>query len=46
MFVLRSPHGAARIVSIDTTEAEAMPGVRLVPTGEHPEMTALGTIQS
>jgi carbon-monoxide dehydrogenase large subunit len=45
-FVVRSPHATARIVKIDTTAAEAMPGVHLVLTGEHPEMTALGTIQS
>src|SRR5262249_19190611 len=31
--VLRSPHAHARIVSIDTTAAEAMPGVRAVITG-------------
>ncbi|MEN5082660.1 xanthine dehydrogenase family protein molybdopterin-binding subunit [Bosea sp. TWI1241] len=30
---LRSPHAHARIVSIDATEALAMPGVRLVATG-------------
>jgi carbon-monoxide dehydrogenase large subunit len=46
LFVVRSPYGAARIVKIDTAAAEAMPGVQLVLTGEHPEMTALGTIQS
>ncbi len=45
-FVLRSPHGAARIVKIDTALAETMPGVHLVLTGEHPEMTALGSIRS
>jgi carbon-monoxide dehydrogenase large subunit len=31
---LRSPYAHARIVSIDTAEARAMPGVRLVATGE------------
>jgi len=46
LFVVRSPHGAARILSIDVTEAEKMPGVHLILTGEHPEITALGTIQS
>lgn len=46
LFVIRSPHGAARIVKVDTAEAEQMPGVHLVLTGEHPEMTALGSIQS
>ncbi|PTM42969.1 xanthine dehydrogenase family protein molybdopterin-binding subunit [Bosea sp. 124] len=30
---LRSPYAHARIVSIDATEARAMPGVRLVATG-------------
>ena len=33
MLVLRSPHAHARIVSIDTSEAEAMPGVEGVITG-------------
>src|SRR5258706_2182124 len=32
--VLRSPHAHARIVSIDTTEAETVPGVRAVITGK------------
>lgn len=31
--VLRSPHPNARIVSIDTTAAESMPGVKAVVTG-------------
>src|SRR5690606_21853058 len=31
--ILRSPHPHARIVSIDTSAAEAMPGVRAVVTG-------------
>ncbi len=31
--ILRSPHPHARIVSIDTSEAEAIPGVRAVVTG-------------
>ena len=30
---LRSPHASARIVSIDTAQAEALPGVRVVLTG-------------
>jgi CO/xanthine dehydrogenase Mo-binding subunit len=34
MTVLRSPHASARIISIDTSEAEALPGVRYVVTGE------------
>jgi CO/xanthine dehydrogenase Mo-binding subunit len=32
--VLRSPHAHARIVSIDTSAAEAMPGVKAVITGK------------
>lgn len=32
--ILRSPHAHARILSIDTTEAEALPGVYAVLTGE------------
>lgn len=32
--VLRSPHARARIVSIDTTKAEALPGVKIVLTGK------------
>lgn len=32
--VLRSPHAHARIVRIDTSAARALPGVRLVLTGE------------
>ena len=31
---LRSPHGHARIVSIDTSAAEAMPGVKAVVNGD------------
>jgi CO/xanthine dehydrogenase Mo-binding subunit len=31
--ILRSPHAHARIVSVDTSEAEAMPGVLAVLTG-------------
>jgi CO/xanthine dehydrogenase Mo-binding subunit len=39
--VLRSPHAHARIVSIDTSAAEAMPGVQAVITGRDlPETTA------
>src|SRR5918911_5489662 len=34
MEILRSPHAHARIVSIDTTKAWAIPGVHLVLTGE------------
>ncbi len=32
-YVVRSPHAHARILSIDTSEAEAMPGVKAVLTG-------------
>src|SRR5262249_13850499 len=32
--ILRSPHAHARIVSIDTTAAEAVPGVKAVVTGK------------
>lgn len=32
--LLRSPHAHARIVKIDTTEAERLPGVRAILTGE------------
>ena len=31
---VRSPHAHARIVSIDTSRAEAMPGVKAVVTGD------------
>jgi carbon-monoxide dehydrogenase large subunit len=34
MAVLRSPHAAARIVSIDASRVRAMPGVRYVVTGQ------------
>src|SRR5690606_31745417 len=32
-FILRSPHAHAKIVSIDTTKAMAVPGVRAIVTG-------------
>ena len=32
--ILRSPHARARIVSIDTSKAAALPGVKIVLTGE------------
>jgi xanthine dehydrogenase molybdenum-binding subunit len=32
--ILRSPHGHARIVKIDTAKAEALPGVKAVLTGQ------------
>lgn len=31
---VRSPHAHARVISIDTSEAEAMPGVEAVCTGK------------
>ena len=36
--VLRSPHPHARLVSIDTSEAEALPGVRSVITYENAQV--------
>lgn len=41
--ILRSPHPHARIVSIDTSEAERLEGVHAVVTGRHME-TAYGII--
>src|SRR5688572_14811775 len=41
-YVLRSPHAHARIKSIDTTAAKAMPGVHLVLTGKDEAITSLG----
>ena len=39
--VVRSPHAHARIVSIDTREAEAVPGVKAIVTGkDFPETSA------
>jgi len=32
--IIRSPHARARIVSIDTSKAEALPGVKVVVTGK------------
>jgi carbon-monoxide dehydrogenase large subunit len=43
LFVLRSPHAAARIVRIDATAARAMPGVLLVLTPA--EVEALGVLR-
>jgi aerobic carbon-monoxide dehydrogenase large subunit len=42
-YVLRSPHGHARIVSISTDAARTMPGVALVLTGEDEAVRRLGT---
>jgi hypothetical protein len=46
LFMVRSPHAAARVVSIDTQAAAAIPGVQLVLTGESPELRELGTFTS
>src|SRR6058998_884820 len=40
--VLRSPHPHARIVSIDTSAAEALPGVVVVATGKDVSPTRIG----
>lgn len=41
--VLRSPHAHAKIVSIDTSAAEAMPGVRAIITGaDFPDLAEAG----
>src|SRR5262249_48843138 len=42
-YVLRSPHGHARIVSISADAAKTMPGVLLVLTGEDEAVRKLGT---
>jgi carbon-monoxide dehydrogenase large subunit len=42
-YVLRSPHGHARIVAISTEPAKAMPGVLLVLTGEDEALRKLAT---
>ena len=46
MVVVRSPHAAARIRGIDVSAASALPGVRLVLTGEDPDIRDLGTFTS
>ena len=46
MYVLRSPHGAARFGRIATEAAEACEGVRLVLTADDPEVAALGPFTS
>ncbi len=43
LFMVRSPHASARIVSIHDAQARAMPGVRAVFTGESPEIASLGS---
>ena len=40
--ILRSPHAHARIKSIDTSKAEALPGVRAVVTGQELPETPTG----
>jgi aerobic carbon-monoxide dehydrogenase large subunit len=44
-YVLRSPHAHAEIVRIDATNAEAVPGVLLVLTGNDAEVLRLGTLR-
>jgi carbon-monoxide dehydrogenase large subunit len=41
-YVLRSPHGHARLRAIDAEQAKALPGVHLVLTGHDPAVRALG----
>lgn len=43
-YVLRSPHAHARILSIDTESARALPGVKLVLTGRDWQAEGLGEI--
>lgn len=43
--VARSPYAHAEIVSIDTDEAKALPGVHLVLTGEDTPLTLSGVIK-
>jgi len=43
--VVRSPHAHARVVSIDTTEAEAVPGVKAVITPEDAKGIYIGINQ-
>ena len=40
--VLRSPHAAARILSVDTSGAEGMPGVLAVVTGRELKEAGIG----
>jgi len=42
--VLRSPYARAKIKSIDTSKAEALPGVVDILTWEDPDVKALGTM--
>jgi 4-hydroxybenzoyl-CoA reductase subunit alpha len=41
--ILRSPHAHARIVSIDASRAEAIPGVHAIVTGD-PDMAKFGVL--
>ena len=43
-YILRSPHAHARILSIDTTEAEQAPGVHAVITGAEMKAAGIGSI--
>lgn len=45
LYVLRSPHAHARILSIDTSAAREMPGVEAVLTGAELIADDIGTIQ-
>ena len=42
--VLRSPHGHARILSIDTTAARALPGVRAIYTADDLRAAGIGPL--
>src|SRR3954463_3937097 len=44
LYVLRSPHAHARIVSIDTQAAAAMPGIEAIYTGADLVADDIGTI--
>src|ERR1043166_1093839 len=44
-YVLRSPHGRARIVSIDAEQAKTAPGVLAVLTGADLKRRGLGTLR-
>ncbi len=46
LYVLRSPHAAARIKRIDAKAAEALPGVLAVLTGKDADADKLGTLRA
>jgi carbon-monoxide dehydrogenase large subunit len=46
LYVLRSPHAAARIARIDTKAAAALPGVLAVLTGKDADADKLGTLRT